>query len=75
MCSANPYVYYQIQKMEVMVQCRTNLIDMIDPMNIEDVCVDDELTFLEELFKDECFEKTFVDELSLMFPLKKRNLI
>ena len=34
--------------------------------------------FLEELFKDECdysFDKTCVVELSLEFPLKKRNLI
>ena len=36
MCSAIPHAYYQILKMEVMIQCRTNLIDMIDLMNIED---------------------------------------
>jgi len=35
MCSAILHDFYQIPKMGVMVQCRTNLIDMIDPMNIE----------------------------------------
>jgi len=45
--------------------------------NVEDVCVDDEYIFLEELFKDECehsSEKTCVEELMSRVPFERRKL-
>jgi len=44
--------------------------------NVEDVCVDDEPMFLDELFKDECdhnFEKTCVEELKSRVFFGKRK--
>ena len=43
--------------------------------NVEDVCVDDEPMFLEELFKDECFEKTCVADLKSKVLFERGNLI
>ena len=44
--------------------------------NIEDVCVNNEPIFLEELFKDDCFEKTCVEELKskVLFQERKFDL-
>ena len=42
--------------------------------NVEDVCVDDEPMFLEKLFKDECFEKTYVEELKSKLLFEKRKI-
>ena len=45
--------------------------------NVEDVYVDDEPMFLEELFKDECdhsFEKTCVEELKSRVLFGKQKL-
>ena len=43
--------------------------------HVENVCVDDEPIFLEELFKDECFVKTCVEELKSKVSFEKKNLI
>jgi len=40
--------------------------------NVEDVCVDDEPMFLEELSKDECFENTCIEKLKSKVPFEKR---
>jgi len=41
--------------------------------NFEDVCVDDEPMFFEEFFKDECFKKTWVEELKSKVHFEKRK--
>jgi len=46
--------------------------------NYENACMDDELLFLDELFKDECDhsgEKTYVEDLKFKIPFEKKKLI
>ena len=45
--------------------------------NVEDVCVDDEPTFLDKFFKDEydhSFEKTYVEEIMARTSFRKQKL-
>ena len=43
--------------------------------NVEDVWVNDEPMFLEELIKNECFKKTCVEKLKFRVSFERRKLV